>query len=434
MTQRQRTSFDLSHWAFPCGKIGTLHGIGLIPTLPGDSMDINVQMTVRLAPLRRALSLDAHIDMYAFWIPHRHCYSGQGEDNVFIKFLKQGLDPNGSVTLPSYTMPHEIGCFGTSEVKGVVPMWLAKGYDRIYNRYFKHPTDPDKSILAVGTNEDNRKFGLSCCYDKTLWTTGLRSDKNRSKSMHDVNAPVSGSTAKVDVWSVEQVKNAYNNIAQRDWFTIRYSDLLKQSWGSNINIDVEQKPKLLGMNRSYLSGYDVDGTAPGSLGQVGGKAFGQARLTVPRVFMPEHGAVWLMMLVRFPTIHTSETHRLFHDGSPSYTDLAGDARIVAGFPPEELKVKDVFHSDSTQSLGYQPFGQHYRYHPNYVHKQYDNLNGFPFLDALPTSENDAHYIRNDEYDLTFQSPDQLGHWNAQGHINIDAKRVYPDSVSSIFVG
>ena len=101
----RRTSFDLSHWAFPCAKIGALHGIGVIPTLPGDSMDINVQMTVRLAPLRRALSLDAHIDMYAFWIPHRHCYTGQGEDNVFIKFLKQGLDPNGSVTLPSYTMP-----------------------------------------------------------------------------------------------------------------------------------------------------------------------------------------------------------------------------------------------------------------------------------------------------------------------------------------
>lgn len=429
-----RTSFDLSHFSFSCGKIGALQTLSVIPTLPGDSFNINVAMTFRLAPLRRALSLDAHIDLYAFWIPHRHCYVGQGEENQFIKFIKQGLDPNAVVTLDSYTLPHHIQCFGTADLGGVIPRWLALGYDRIYNRYFKHPTDPDKSILLPGTSEDNLRYGLSTCYDKTLWTTCLRSDKNRTGSMGKESAPVSGGEASVDIWSLEQVKNAFNNVAQRDWFDIRYSDLLQQTWGSSINIDVEQKPRLLGMNRSYLSGYDVDGTAPGSLGTSGGKAFGQAILTVPRIFMPEHGAVWLMANVRFPTIHVSETHRLFKDASPSYTDFAGDARVVSGYPPEQLKVKDVFHSDSTQTLGYQPFGQHYRYHPNAVHQQFDNLNGFPFLSKLPVSENDAHYIRPDEYDLTFQSPDQLGHWNSQGHINVAAKRIYPDSVSSIFAG
>ena len=428
----RRAKFDLSHFSFSCGKIGSLQTLSVIPTLPGDSFDIDVQMTARLAPLRRALSLDAHIDLYAFWIPHRHCYNGQGEDNQFIKFIKQGMDPNGSVTLDSYTLPHELNCLGTSSVSGTIPRWLAKGYDHIYNRFFKHPTDDDKSILSSGLDADKRRYGMSCCYDKTLWTTGLRSDKNRTRAMGKSNAPVSNNTAKVDIWSLEQVKNAFNNVAQRDWFDIRYNDLLKQSWGSNVNIDVEQRPRLLGMNRSYMSGYDVDGTAPGSLGQVGGKAFANAYLNVPRVFMPEHGAVWLMMLVRFPTIHTLETHRLFKDASPSYTDIAGDARIVAGFPPEQIKVKDVFNSTSTQSLGYQPFGQHYRYHPNNVHVQYDNLNGFPFLEDLPVSENDAHYIRSDEYDLTFQSPNQLGHWNEQAHINIAARRIYPDSVSSIF--
>uniref|UniRef100_UPI003AF8C5D6 major capsid protein n=1 Tax=Thiolapillus sp. TaxID=2017437 RepID=UPI003AF8C5D6 len=99
-----RTSFDLSHFAFSCGKIGSLQTLSVIPTLPGDSFDINVAMTFRLAPLRRALSLDAHIDLYAFWIPHRHCYDGQGEDNQFIKFIKQGLDPAGTVKLDTYTL------------------------------------------------------------------------------------------------------------------------------------------------------------------------------------------------------------------------------------------------------------------------------------------------------------------------------------------
>ena len=69
----------------------------------------------------------------------------------------------------------------------------------------------------------------------------------------------------------------------------------------------KKSPVLLGRNRSYLSGFDIDGTSEGNFGQTSSKAFGNTNLNIRRWFSPEHGSIWLMALVRFPTIHNRGT-------------------------------------------------------------------------------------------------------------------------------
>ena len=52
-----RNSFDLSHFCFQAGKIGRLQTLSVIPTLPGDSISININETLALLVLDVALSL-----------------------------------------------------------------------------------------------------------------------------------------------------------------------------------------------------------------------------------------------------------------------------------------------------------------------------------------------------------------------------------------
>ena len=424
-----RNSFDLSHFCFQAGKIGRLQTLSVIPTLPGDSISISINGNTRLAGLRRSLITDASMDLFAFYVPHRHVYPGRGEENLWLKMIREGVTTN--VTLPSTTLNERYECLGQRAMEGVYPKWRVDPYDRIYNRYFKHPTDDDRSLFGSGQTNDLRRFGLRCCHDKLVWTTGLDSAKSKSAG-HATFTPESGSS--IDLYKFAQQHAEFNNLSQRDFFSTRYRDIIQSVYGSDINHDVEEIPVLLGRNRSYLSGFDIDGTSDGNFGQTSSKAFGNTNLNIRRWFVPEHGSIWLMALVRFPTIHSEEQHYLCSQPSPDYLTATGDARIASTQPPQQLKVKEVFcTSNSNVSLGYQPYGQWWRTHPNVVHGLYEDLNGFPLLSKLPVNVTDSHYVKSDDYDLVFQSPNQMGHWVSNIHINAGVLRAFPDARSSLFV-
>ena len=433
-----REVFDLSHYIHTVGNFGQNQTLGVIPTLPGDSFDIDYQATVRLASLRRSLTTDAVVDTFAFWEPHRHSYDGDGTDNLFLKMFTEGVTTN--VALPGITLGKPHSCLGQRELQGLLPAWRVKPYDNIFNWFFKHPTDDNIYLVdpptgkTATTSLKRRLFGQNCCHLKRLWNTGL--DKTKSKALgNDIyGASVSNNEAAVDVWGLKEEAAKYNNLAQRDWFSVRYHDLLKSQFGSSVNIDVENRPRLLKRETHYLSGYDIDGTADGNMGQVASKAFGNVRLRIPRVFIPEHGSIWLMMLVRFPCIHVDETHYLNKKPSPTYEEFMGDAAIVSQQKPHELLSKELFQSSSSnQTLGLQPYGQWYRQHPDVVHKLYDSLNGFPFLDRYPASLADAHYSTAKDYDVVFQSPSMLGHWQSAAHCNVAVHRVYNNARANLFV-
>src|SRR5262249_25576144 len=43
--------------------------------------------TLRLSPLRRGLAIDSTVDIFTFYVPHRHVYGEQ-----WIKFMKDGVN------------------------------------------------------------------------------------------------------------------------------------------------------------------------------------------------------------------------------------------------------------------------------------------------------------------------------------------------------
>src|SRR5439155_6946474 len=78
------------------------------------------------------------------------------------------------------------------------------------------------------------------------------------------------------------------------------------------------------LSNLWASGYDVDGTDQTSLGQFSGRVQQTYKHSVPRFFVPEHGTMFTLALVRFPPTATKEIQYLNAKGALTYTDIAGD--------------------------------------------------------------------------------------------------------------
>src|SRR2546428_10879573 len=98
------------------------------------------------------------------------------------------------------------------------------------------------------------------------------------------------------------------------------------SWacGGKPSYDAGNRPLLVMRSTLRASGYDVDGADQTSLGQFSGRVQQTYKHSVPRFFVPEHGTMFTLALVRFPPTATKEIQYLHAKGALTYTDIAGD--------------------------------------------------------------------------------------------------------------
>src|SRR2546430_1961623 len=82
-TGAERMPHDLSHLGFLAGQIGRLITISTTPVIAGDSFEMDAVGALRLSPLRRGLAIDSTVDMFTFYVPHRHVYGYfRAEDGI----------------------------------------------------------------------------------------------------------------------------------------------------------------------------------------------------------------------------------------------------------------------------------------------------------------------------------------------------------------
>ncbi len=421
----KRYTCDLSHFSFDSGEIGHLQTLAIIPVVAGDSMAVDLEGVFRLSALRRNLIVDAHVDMFAFFVPHRHVYGDQ-----WVDFIKAGKSETEDFpTVVTNDNSNFMGCrYGIGET---IPLWPLAGYNQVWNRYFRSPNDEvrrraDDYQPQFGSEKDS---GYICGFLPTPWSTGVPVGVDESERDVSVVADT------FDIVDLNRVQAEYTTEVDREYFGERYNDLLNTVFGSTVNTDADERPTLLHHSEWWLSGYDVDGTGDATLGTYSGKSAGIGKLSMRRKFFTEHGALRLMCLLRFPTINVHERHNLLTRPNPDYLEIAGDPALVAAEPPADILQDQYFLSAGAgaQVLGVGPYGQWYRWHPPYVHTRYDTLDGFTFIDTEPTSFDTANYMSNNEYDEVFQT-NQLGHWQAHSRININCKRVVPPARSSLYAG
>src|SRR5205085_7558880 len=86
-TGAERMPHDLSHLGFLAGQIGRLITISTTPVIAGDSFEMDAVGALRLSPLRRGLAIDSIVDIFTFYVHHRHVY---GE--LWIKLMKVSVN------------------------------------------------------------------------------------------------------------------------------------------------------------------------------------------------------------------------------------------------------------------------------------------------------------------------------------------------------
>lgn len=420
-----RERYDLSHYSMMCGKIGQLQTFSVVPVLPGDSMQLNLQGVMRLAALRRNLYIDARVDLAAFFISHYNVY---GDD--WINFIKAGVDE--SVTFTGDTLAVNFHCIGPWAT-GVVPKWWSQGLPMIWNWFWRDPSDV-AGILAndvfttYGVSNLETLWGLPTCHLERMWNSTILSTLTTA----DYRLALDG--GEVDLLNLSSLQARLKTELSRDWFMLRYNDILRGIFGGFSNKEVDKRPELLAHTSSWMSGYDVDATDTASLGTYSGKAQGVCNLSFPWKIFGEHGTLWIVGTIRFFPVHYAEKHLLMTKANPTYKEISGDPELIAREAPYSLNANEIFQGAGSVDLGKVPYAQWYREHPSVAHYLYSYSAGHPFIDGVPTTRNTAVYIPSTMYDGAFISPDQMGHWNAQCFVGLASKRYVPNIYKSIYAG
>lgn len=423
-----RFIYDLGSDVATVGKVGLLHALTAYPVVAGDSLEISFSGLYRMSPLVRQMFIDAQVDICAFYIPHRHIHSNWPD------FVREGYDE--AQTLGSDTMASGVtlNCLGAyTNPSTAYPRWFTRGLIKIWNYYFRDPSDSagvladDYFTTLTSASTDTMYYGLPVCHLPRLFNTNV----NSTLSTSDYRLALEG--GEVNLLSMSDLQGRLQTEVSREFFDLRYNDILKYSFGTGATIDQDQRPELLGMNSQYISGYDVNGTDSGNLGIFAGKGLGVITLNVPKRTFMEHGTVWITSVLRFPPVLFREQHYLLGKAEPTYADIAGDPEIVERKAPVSLLASDIVVGGGSTVLGSMPFAQWYRTHPSFAHDHFQVISGHPFLVFAPSTRVDAVYCDSSDYAGIFRDV-QLGHFQIYGRFSTEKQSYIPGPKTSIFAG
>lgn len=462
----KRHPYSMPSYAFVPMRIGQLMCLQQCPVLAADSVSLDLGFIIRMSPLRRQLTLDAKLSVCAFWIPDRH-FGTPGKDangndlNEYVNFLRQGVDED--ITLPTINFTDQgnppLGYLGyPAQSNTVFAKPYYSGINRIWNRYFRKPSDrigkgsiegqppgygewPDnlhirQHFTGILTTQNLEKYGPPITWKPNHLTAGM------DTSLEAADYEVDIMNGKLDIRELNKQMARYGSEQGREYFVAsddRYKDILNfiAGSGNGVNIDADERPELIMHEEYSVGGHDVEGTGDTSLGDITGRGIFQGAFSMPKKFFREPGTIYVMAYLRYPQLVRLENHYLQANPQPSYKEKVGDPRIISEEPPTEYNLRDYSYFDigSNPSLGEHPYGQHLRCMPTAnIHIDYGILQGFPFLELTQLGNYKLlHYINSAAYDSVFDTT-QLQHANINAKLGWHIDRLVPPGTSSIFAG
>jgi hypothetical protein len=451
----KRFLYDLSHLCYQTGKLGTLKPIDIMHVNPGETFQVNLRGVIKTAPLRAPLTIDPHVHLAAYYVKHRHMYNWQetGTDNEWEKFIEAGYQYNSGGadaldTLQSVSPNTHWKCLPKTPNSGTIPAHLFRGFMAIWSHYYRIPNYTIEVESGDGfidydehspSNNDyfDEDWGLTCARLPEMWNTGLDDD------MYDATTYATLSTASADItlMDIAAVQGEYQSEIMRDWFDKRYRDHMQGGWGSNgVTTDADARPEILGIEEGYLSGYNQNVTADSGSRDVGesiGISESMINLNIPPKYFNEHGCIWIVALVRFPSILEDHDGYL-HNRTLTYENFAGDPRVISTQDPIELTKQDFDSLSGTNpSWGWHPYGQWWRCEPHSIDNRLAGVSGYPFTSANNIDSDLKRYYDIGAWDDNFFGTTSLwggGHWLIQANCDVEAKRIIPPATDSIYAG
>src|SRR5262249_18383310 len=137
--------------------IGRLLTISTTPVIAGDPFGRGAGGAVRLSPLRRGLAIDSTVQIFTFYVPHRHVSGEQ-----CINLMKDGVNATPLSTVNTTVYIHHAAFLGTIKPDtNKIPKHLFQGYLNIYNKYFKAPSVPERTEANPNElNQDDARYGF----------------------------------------------------------------------------------------------------------------------------------------------------------------------------------------------------------------------------------------------------------------------------------
>src|SRR5260370_34753674 len=112
------------------------------------------------------------------------------------------------------------------------------------------------------------------------------------------------STTSIYIMGLQAAYANFHTYPEPDFFMQRFHDVIS-SFGGKTPYDADNRPLLVMRSNLWASGYAVDGTDQTSLGQFSGHVQQTSTHSVPRFFVPEHGTMFTLALVRRPPTETN---------------------------------------------------------------------------------------------------------------------------------
>ena len=190
-------------------------------------------------------------------------------DDDWISFIEGGVD--GTTTLTD----KDIGA-GTTQVYNYLggrftegqsyARWRLEGYNRIWDRYFRHKTltpDLDYTWVPVDSSRPSghtasnspivasvplQNFGFACARLATPWARGVVSD------LTTADYELSSAT-EFSIIALDQLKARFKTEQERIWFYKQYPDVMSGQFGTGVSIDTDQRPELCFRHKFSIQGY-----------------------------------------------------------------------------------------------------------------------------------------------------------------------------------
>lgn len=425
-----RRDWDLSHVTQEVSEIGRLQYFMRIPVLPTDVISVNSAIHYILSPFRRRMPWDAVVTTLFFFVPYRHTYP-----NLKAAII-DGHDENVSGPFTTRNISHQMpSLLFHHNSTGTQLTHIQNDYVSAWNRFFRDD-QLDEITTSIFNDEDVRMHGYPVCHLPTYHTT-LRGRGDHSLDANDKQMilPTSGATTSLNVEEFSYFLSEYKSERKRELYGGEYYDqVMKAIYGSNVNIDADQRPLLLGVDTQYLSGQTIRGTDEATLGIVRGVSEGMISTRLKKTFIPEHGTLYGAIVLRYPPLWNKEHHFFDANGAGITFQSWSGEEYTEVIRPDSLSLAELF-ADSNQNSnvpGEHPHNTWYRTHVNHVHPYFDKENGYdrddgyPILKTPTTTSADAAskellMINPRTYDKMFHSL-QLKHGHFYAHNYVDASR------------
>jgi hypothetical protein len=361
-----------------------------------------------------------------FYVPNRLAWSGW-EDFITGQGIAADQDSSNVDLSGNFAVPTQVhsDAFLSNSTTATNALY-ARGYNLIFNNYFKDEDDDDVAITNV--NYLN-------AYHLRTELNELRDDT----STFDTYAPVTTDPGTLvgDYVGAQDVRDAMRRqrfAERREMFGNRYFDLLR-SYGVRTNYNMLERPESLGKSRHVVSFTDIPATADtdggSTVGDLAGHGIVGLHHRMPRKTFSEHGYLHGVIVVRPSQFINSQSPRDAFKSSPS-DYWAPEWEMETAQPVEVRQV--VASATNSDPIGFVPKFQEYRKSNNFIQKTYEGEDtwgnewtfeqGDPWTGSSGQALNKIRQVNPDNYDDAFNSTSATEpHFRALVHNGLTAYRL-----------